>query len=195
MKSLRKKRILALIVDYIIITVLINVISTLSFINPNHKEYLEYSEKYMDAYTEYVKNPEKSSLETITDYSYYVIKYGVVYDVVKIAIIIAYLGVYQYQKGGQTLGKKWQHIKLESSSGKLTLGKTIIRSVILYNLIFVALTCISVYTFSSKNFLIANGVISLLSNIMVILILLTVLIRKDGLGLHDKICKTKVVEI
>ena len=196
MKSLKWRRIMAYILDYIIIYFVFSLITMFSFINPNYKDYEKYSDKYVDSYTEYVKEPNKDNLKVVIDNSYYLTKYGIIYNVIEAAIVVSYLGIYQYQKKGQTLGKKWQKIKVVSKDGKkASLKAIVLRSMILYNIFFVLIRLISVLIFNSTIFMTINGICEILAILIGFIIFLTVLIRKDGVAFHDKLCRTKVVEV
>ena len=153
------KRVGAYIIDLFVVTFIGSAMLYISFINPNYKDYEKYSDKYVDSYTEYVKEPNKDNLKVVIDNSYYLNKYGIIYNVIEEAIVVSYLGIYQYQKNGQTLGKKWQKIKVVNKDGKKASLKTIVlRSMILYNIFFVLIRLISVLIFNSTIFMTINGI-------------------------------------
>ena len=70
----------------------------------------------------------------------------------------------------------------------------LLRTIVLYNIIFEVLLIIAVLVFGYKDYMIVSGVLSVLASIIFYVNIFFIILRKDGRGLHDIIAGTKIVE-
>ncbi len=195
--SLKLKRILAYFIDYTFIVLFVSLLAQIRFLNPTYSKYYEANEKYLQL----VQNVEPSDIENflgndeIKQVNYDIAKYGVSISLCSVIAILLYYGGFQYWNKGQTLGKKIFKIKVVSHDNKkIKLWQVILRSVILYNVLFNLLIIISVIIFNVDNYLIVNNILSSLSYFVFIVDICFLFFSKNNLALHDIISKTFVVE-
>ena len=198
--DLTLKRVIAYLMDFLFITILVSFIVNIKIINP-------YLDKYRDTYDEYNKlitNVNENKLDTesdeyktkIVDLTYDLNKYRVVSASISSILFLGYFGVLQYILKGQTLGKKIMKIKVTSvSDKKLTILNFLTRSVILNNILFSIILIVGVYVFNKNNYYNLSLIITYIELLVMSLIVLMIVLRKDNRGLHELITNTKVVAV
>ena len=150
--------------------------------NDEYKEIKEivnkdYEDNYKDIYYDYEKN-------------------NIFYYIIYIVMFLLYFVGFNLITNGATLGKKICHFKIVSiDDKKVKWYNYLIRSVILYNLIF-ALLRVGVILFIQQNsFLNIMKSIYFLDIVFSYIILFSILFNKDKIGIHDKLAKTKVESV
>ncbi len=192
------KRVFAYIIDILLVTLIVTLLTNNDTINPYFEKYNAEYEAYYDLVTDY--QDEKISKEdyekqAIT-YSYNLEKYNVVTTGVTIASLILYFGFYQAFMDGQTLGKRLFKLRLVNKENeKLGWGWTILRSVILNNIVFRLMLVVGVYLMSAKMFHTYSYVISMIEGLVESVIFVMVILRQDGRGLHDMLVGSKVINL
>ena len=198
--DLTLKRVIAYLMDFLFITILVSFIVNIKIINP-------YLDKYRDTYDEYNKlitNVNENKLDTesdeyktkIVDLTYDLNKYRVVSASISSILFLGYFGVLQYILKGQTLGKKIMKIKVTSvSDKKLNILNFLTRSVILNNILFSIILIVGVYVFNKNNYYNLSLIITYIELLVMSLIVLMIVLRKDNRGLHELITNTKVVAV
>ena len=198
--DLTLKRVIAYLMDFLFITILVSFIVNIKIINP-------YLDKYRDTYDEYNKlitdvNENKLDTESdeyktkIVDLTYDLNKYRVVSASISSILFLGYFGVLQYILKGQTLGKKIMKIKVTSvSDKKLNILNFLTRSVILNNILFSIILIVGVYVFNKNNYYNLSLIVYYIELLVMSLIVLMIVLRKDNRGLHELITNTKVVAV
>lgn len=198
--DLTLKRVMAYLMDFLFITILVSLIVNIKIINP-------YLDKYRDTYDEYNKlitNVNENKLDTesdeyktkIVDLTYDLNKYRVVSASISSILFLGYFGVLQYILKGQTLGKKIMKIKVTSvSDKKLNILNFLTRSVILNNILFSIILIVGVYVFNKNNYYNLSLIVYYIELLVMSLIVLMIVLRKDNRGLHELITNTKVVAV
>lgn len=192
MMDLSLKRIVAYLIDVCLISF---VIWLLNFL-PIDPYKAKYNETY-ESYQEYVENSNGSSSneEEIKAFTYDLAKYRTYSSVYSAVALIAYFGVIQYALKGQTVGKKLLKLRVVSNNDKkLTVWNYILRIVILNNIIFTAINIGGVYVLNVDKYYYLSYVVSMLTSLVSLLILMMIMFRHDGRGLHDYLANTKVIE-
>lgn len=191
------KRIVAYLIDYLVITLISSALVYITFINPRYDEYMETSKAYNEILQEYYDGEiDTNALSEQTQaLSYELNSNGYVYTIGSIIIIFLYYGVFVYFTKGQTLGKKIMNIKIVSNKGKeLKLHNYFIRAFILNGVIFNLLTLVAI-CFKESTYLTIYTVASNFDTILMIVLFLMILFYKDGRGLHDILAGTKVIDV
>lgn len=198
--DLTLKRVMAYLMDFLFITILVSFIVNIKIINP-------YLDKYREAYDKYNKliidvNENKLDTESdeyktkMVDLTYDLNKYRVVSASISSILFLGYFGALQYILNGQTLGKKIMKIKVTSvSDKKLTILNFLTRSVILNNILFSIILIVGVYVFNKNNYYNLSLIITYIELLVMSLIVLMIVLRKDNRGLHELITNTKVVAV
>ena len=191
------KRIVAYIIDYLLITLISTSLVYITFINPRYDEYVEASKNYNAVAEQYYKQEitAKEFSKQINDLSYELNSNGYVYTIGNIIIIFLYYGVFVYFTKGQTLGKRIMGIKIVSNKGKeLKLYNYFIRTFILNGVIMNLCTLIAI-CFKEGTYITIYTAASNFDMILMIILFLMILFWKDGRGLHDILAGTKVIDV
>ncbi len=191
------KRIVAYIIDYLLITLVSTALVYITFINPRYDEYVEASKNYNAVAEQYYKQEitAKEFSKQINDLSYELNSNGYVYTIGNIIIIFLYYGVFVYFTKGQTLGKRIMGIKIVSNKGKeLKLYNYFIRTFILNGVIMNLCTLIAI-CFKESTYITIYTAASNFDMILMIILFLMILFWKDGRGLHDILAGTKVIDV
>ena len=195
------KRVMAYIIDVLIFSIVLTPIINWSVINPYIDEYTEnYSE-----YTELIEQANAGEIDTetdeykdkIVDLNYNINKYKVISSSISVVGFILYFAVLQWALKGQTIGKKIMKIRVVANKEdkNLNVGNYILRSLILNNIIFSIILIIGVYIFKAPGYYTLSMVVSYLQLLVMSLIMLMVVLRKDFRGLHDFVAGTKVIDL
>lgn len=191
------KRIVAYLIDYLVITLISSALVYLTFINPRYDEYVETSNTYNEVLQNYYSGEIDANelSEQTRELSYELNSSGYVYTIGNIIIIFLYFGVFAYVTKGQTLGKKIMGIRIVSNKGNnVKWYQYFIRAFILNGVILNILTLIAV-CFKESTYLTIYSAASNFDMILMIILFLMILFYKDGRGLHDILAGTKVVDV
>ena len=183
------KRVIAYLIDVLIVSLITSLLTSISFLNPY---YDKYQETY-NAYTE-IMNEESVDNDKIIELNYDLYKYRIYNSSISIGTLLLYFGVVAYFNKGQTIGKKIMKLKVTSNKDKkLNVGNYLLRIFILNNMIFSIWVAISVYIFDSTTFYYVVYVTSLVESLVLMINLLMITLRKDNRGIHDLLAGTIVV--
>lgn len=191
------KRLIAYFIDFMIITF----ISSMIFALPMFKEdYNEYTKVYEEYTTEMTNELNSGSAEVndekLLSLNYKVLKSTTKLSIITLTVTIIYFGIIAYLLKGQTLGKKLFKIKVTDLEGNLpNPGLFMLRSIILTNFIPQVVSLFILILASEKTYIDTNVYISYITMLLYFLIVGFIIFRTDERGLHDIICKTKVIEI
>ena len=196
MDSLTFRRICAYAIDYIFIILLSTMVSGIRFLNPSY-------DNYVNAYDEYATMYEKiadGDLELVNsnefkDIYYNLDKYSVSVSISTIVIYLLYFVGFQKWNHNQTLGKKAFNIAVTSKNEKVTVWQMLLRSIIIYNIIFEVLSLLSLWIFDANTYLYIDMALTFIAGIFFYINGGIVIFSKKHLGIHDIICKTEVKEV
>ena len=206
------KRIIAYFIDLLVISILVSLLSSINFLNPQKDKY----NKALTKYNEYIKEMQ-ASLENKTtdldliideeyiDFMYKLQYYSLSYTIIEIVVIILYFTLFSIFNNNQTIGKRLLKIKLVNSdnSTNIPIWKYIIRgalipiftNIILYNTIASIINTGIMFVFKSKYFFYSNIIVTVRFCAYCYIDIIVLLASKGETSLHDKITKTKVIEI
>lgn len=188
------KRLLAFIIDMIILGIISSIL-TFPFCNTdNYKKLTDESTQVMEDYLDKKITPQ-TYISRSSDISYDLSKEIGLKTIITIGIYILYFIVYQFYNHGRTLGKKFMRIKIVSDNDKeeLSMNQIAVRSLII-NSILVNLITLSVTIFGTKDiYFVTSMIMQVLDMILMFTIAIMVLSREDKRGLHDIISHTKVI--
>lgn len=176
----------------IILVVFVATIISMPFINTDNSAKLEESIKEISQ--DYVSGniDNKTFINEYSSVFFQLEKQQGGYIIANIILCILYFIVLQYYTG-QTLGKKIFKIKLESTRKHLSMNQVVVRA-LLINTILVSIIELAYIVFGSEStFFYVVGSFEFIQYIFMIVCAFMIMFRKDRLGLHDLICKTKVV--
>lgn len=192
------KRLLAYIIDTIIVSMFVLILSFIPLIGKSASKYTDISTEIAEVEGSYSNN--EISLEEynakMIDLTYKLNKEGIIYIFVNFISLCIYFIVFQYFNKGQTIGKKILNIKVVSNSNeKLTIFSCVVRSLIINNLFSISI-CFLCTLFLNKNiyYTVSNGI----TNIGAILLYASIIyafFNKEGRTLHDILSKSKVIDL
>ena len=158
-----------------------------------------------DEYTELLEEANAGEIDTSTDeyedkiieLNYNLSKYRVISNGISIGGYLLYFTLLQYLLKGQTIGKKIMKIRIVANKDgkKLNIGNYLIRTLILNNIVFTAILMIGVSVLDASEFYTLSMVVSYLQLLVMSIIMLMVVLRKDFRGLHDIASGTKVINL
>ena len=196
MKKPTFRRVLAFLVDIIIVSIIASAISSIKFINPDIEKYNETYDKYM----EFVENGMQEgnvqqivNSEEYQNFAYEISYYSKYNSIISIVVTFLYFVVFQFYTKGYTGGKKLLNIKVESTNGELKIYQLLIRSLIINGIVTSTLTVILLFTLNKASYINVQMYVELLNMGLLFVSFGMMLYRKDGRGLHDLLGGTKVV--
>lgn len=187
------KRLGALIIDVLLLSLIANLISGI-FINEKDTKKLSNEEiQLLNDYSNNVIDSE-TLLENANSINYESSKLLIPYTIIYLFLSILYFVMYQKQSE-QTLGKKLLRIKIESEDDDLTMNQMVIRGLIINGILFNIIELSLLLFLPKALYLNAYSSFELVKYSLYIVIAFMVMFRKDRRGLHDIICHTKVVNV
>ena len=192
MKPYSYKRIIAYLIDIIIVT---SLSTMLTYFLPENKEYNEG----MEEYTTLVNNAIFLGIESLlfqksNDLMYTINRSSITTTIVTTVLTIFYFVVFTYFMNGQTIGKKLMKIKIVSNDRKkLTMNNFLIRGLIINSILMNVLGIIILLGLNKATYLKVNDTLTYVYLFMMVLTLGMVLFREDKRGLHDILANTKVI--
>ena len=198
MKPTVFKRAGAYLLDLVIVTLIVSLLSYIPILNPNRVAFSEKYNELSNLYTQYSKNEISNDEyeEAYIPISYEMYRLNSNYVILDIVIVLLYFGVLPFFTGGQTIGKKLLNLRITSiDDNELTLVNYLLRALILNNIIISIMEIIVVYTMKVDNFFNVYSNINLVGYIITYITLFMVIVKRDNRGLHDLVARTKVIKI
>ena len=192
------KRIIAYLIDILIVSIVVTPFINIKAINP----YIDDYNTYYEEYTELIEDANNGDIDTnsdeykdkVIDLNYKIAEYKVVNSSISVVSLIIYFVIIQYFLKGQTIGKKILKLRIVSNKDKeLNIGHYFVRSLILNNIIFSIILIGGVYLLGKTSYYNLSMVISYLQLLVMSIIILMVVLRRDNRGLHDFVAGTKVI--
>ena len=188
-------RILAYIVDMLIIVIISGIVSFVLPSNDNTEMLTNELKTLQNEFLEHsIDEDEFFDRGKVLVYeSDYANSGGIVIQVVT---IILYFIVFQFYNNGQTFGKKLMGIKVvNSDGGNLTFNSMVYRSLIINSILvsFINLCCL--FFMTSDTYYYLSAATQMVNAIILMVTILMVLFKKDGRGIHDVVSGTKVVMV
>ena len=195
MKPISYKRIVAYVLDIIIVTV---IASLLTYFIPENKEYEASFNEYVSSINEYSKEKinQNEFLQKTNDLVYIMNKESLTVTIVTVVLTIIYFVVFNYFMNGQTLGKKLMKLKIVSNNKKkLTMNNYLIRSLLINSVLMNVLSIIFILLLNKTSYIKVNDITTYLFGAIYIVTFGMILFREDKRGLHDYLANTKVVAV
>ena len=191
MKKVTGKRVLAYIVDYIIVALIASLFAKVSILNPNYDKYMEEYNKYVESLK---VSLEDNSTEELYDNSYEMTKLGINMTIITIVVGVVYYVGFQYINKGQTIGKKLLKIKIvDENNEKPKFQQVLIHAILINSLLVSTLSVIAISFMSKASYLKVDQILQILDLAIMFGSLGCMIVRKDGKGLHNILAKTNVI--
>ncbi len=198
------KRVLAYMIDFVIIVVLTSLLSGIKALNPKYDEYHAAYTEYMEMYNEIVQSSNSSYTITpqMESVMYDVARYSISYSIIELSVIVLYFTFFPFLFQGQTIGKKILKIRIvhKDNDKKLGFVNYLLRAMlyplftsgIFYCAVTLLLNILGVVLFKQTHFVNINKTILLMGIAWGYIDSFSCVFRKDGRPLHDLISNTKV---
>lgn len=192
------KRIFAYVIDVIIVSF----ISTLVFMLPCFKSSYNNYNQINDEYTKLIEEITSSGSasvdeDKIVDIQYNLNKSSSTLLIIRLGCVVLYFGAFGFLSKGQTLGKRIVGLQIVNiDQGKsIHPGLFMLREVLVVNFIPDLISLLVLVTCSKSIWLKVSVYTNYAALLMTFLIVGFMIFRDDERGLHDVICRTKVIDI
>lgn len=197
MTKVTGKRIGAYFIDVIIVSIIISLFTSISYLNPNTSKIKEYNDKMDEKVKEILKadNMDYEAVYNELEEDKYQIDFLSVHSsVIELVVLFLYFSIFQFYNNGQTIGKKLLHIQVVANNKeKLRLSHTIIRSAFLNSILILSLSIIAVLYLNKGIYVKTSTILDIIDFGITIACIIMVLKREDGMGLHDVLAGTRVL--
>ncbi len=193
-KAMFSQRVLAFLIDLVLLSIITSLITMFIPMNDTATKLYDEQNRVLEGYVEGSVSMEEY-VNQMVDLGYEISKQTVIASIVTIVISLLYYVVYPCYNNGQTFGKKLMKIKIKKTNDtELSMNDLLIRSMI-NNSILVNIINIVLVLFLSKNlYLSTSSLFSTIQYLVLIISLIMIAFTKNAQGLHDKVCKTEVVQ-
>ena len=165
-------------------------------------EYKSYLEKYYgdkkitkNEYNKINKGIDQHYMKNYKKEYYNVERNSVCYFVIYLIVTIAYFVGFNYYTSGQTLGKKLFRLKIVNSKDdkeKVSILSYLIRAIFLYQPLYYIVKLIGILLLNQANYYQITSIFYDINYYLEFVVVLTIMIRTDGRGLHDLASSTRV---
>ena len=182
------KRIMAFLLDILLVFFLASLVTSIHFINPYYKKYEKSFEEYSEVTNNYLE--EKISEDEFLKLNYVnyynVSRFSVPYNIAIVIILILYFAVFQRFNNGQTMGKQIMKIKVVNNKDDkdVSILKYLLRCLPIYylsigSIIPLLLNSFMLLFIKGKAFYIVSACINYTFVILGVVTLVVMLIRKE----------------
>jgi len=186
-------RVLAYLIDIMIVTVLSSLVISVVPENKNYATYLTEYQKIQSSFLEGDMDADEyvnKSAEIVYDIDYS----NVLPMIVEVGVLILYFIVFQFYNKGQTLGKRLLKIRVVSENdGEVSMNQYILRSFIIPSIISKMLIIALVLFLGREYYYYCSFTVQGIQVMLIIVSIFMVMYSKTGRGLHDRLAKTKVI--
>lgn len=193
---MKLKRIFAYIIDIVIVSFISTLVFMLPIFKSSYKEYNNMNTEYLEMAQEIATSGSSDIDENkLLDLQYSMYKTSSTLLIIRLGVIFLYFGIIGFLFKGQTLGKKILGLRIVSvDDGSINPGLFILREVLVINFIPELISLLILVTCSKGVWLDVVNYSSYASYITTFLLVGFMIFRDDERGLHDIICKTKVID-
>lgn len=167
----------------------------------HYKSLLEehYSDKKLTKkeYNKINKEIDSEYTKKYKDFSYKLDKNSTVYFIIYLVVVFAYFVFFNKITNGQTLGKKLTRLRIASNKYdcEVSVWSYIIRTILLYQPVSYLFRLSFVNILDINNYYNVITIIASIQRYLQMIIIMMIILRMDGRGLHDLLAKTKVVSL
>lgn len=194
MRSSLNKRILAYVIDMIIISIIGSIIKNIildqNLLNSLNSEYNNLNSLLFNkqiSFINYLLNFSKITKQI--DQNMFI------FDLINVGIILIWFVIIPYFNNGQTLGMKIMKIKISKiSDEKVSLLDYIYRTLIINGLGYTLISLMCVYLVPSVFYLVIVSFFGIIQFLLVIMSVFMILYNKDQRGIQDIISNTEIIK-
>ena len=208
-RSLKYRRFAALFLDLLIISILTMLLTNNTISNPTYNDYLSNMDEYnkvVETMPTVSSNPDDldNYVNKVAPTIYNMNKSRVYYFIWSVVLSILYFGLFQYSTGGQTIGKKLYKIKVTNKEDKkISLARLILRTMFIGEMyLFDGIVIVSILNIlgillinNAYNYMMYFSIVNFIGIAFEIFMIVYFIRNKNDEAIHDKISKTKVIDI
>lgn len=192
------RRLVAYIIDMLIVIIVSSAISSLPVFKSRYNEYEKLTNDYLEMLSEARKDPAKATEllndDAILDMSYQITKKGLFINTINLVLTALYFIGFQYYTGGKTGGKALLKIEVVPTDGKkLKFRHILVRSLIVNNIVVTSISLLLLGLCSQKVYMNVSQYVELIQLGILFVTVGMILYTNDGVGLHDKLAHTRVI--
>ena len=190
------KRLGAYFLDILIVLILTSLIT--GFV-PKSEAYREAKKKESEYIDKVLNNmfdddfDDEKLVSEAEEFRYTIDKESIPITLITVVVYLAYFGTFPYYNKGQTLGKRAVNINMNYTGGKYAHLMFILRTFVLYGLLFNLIRVVGVLTLDKSSYFTLTGIVNGLQLLFVLATIVVFFSRKDKKTLHDLVFKTEVI--
>lgn len=191
------KRVMAYLIDLVILGVLICILMLVFNVN-NNSNITELNEEISKLNSGYLDNSitYENYIHQYSETSYLIDREEIFVNIANTMIIMLMYIFIPFYMAGSTIGKKAMKIKIVNIDGtKPSLNTLFFRSLLINYLGYLLIALASIFILNSFSYFVVTFILTLFTILLVIISSFMILYRHDKCGLHDLIVHTKVVNI
>lgn len=194
---MKLKRIFAYIIDIVIVSFVSSLLFMLPCFKAGQEQYMRMNNEYYELVEEITTSGSSDVDEKVlVDLQYNMYKSSSTLLIIRLGVIIFYFGVIGFLFKGQTVGKKILGLRIVSIDNKnINPGLFMLREILVVNLIPELASLLILIICSKGVWLTSVNYLNYVSYITTFLLVGFMIFRDDERGLHDIICKTKVIDV
>lgn len=194
MKASFKKRLIAYLLDFMLLTIIVTIIN---YILPISTKQVELNNQINEIQQNLLDNKIDKE-EYFNEYKKILPEYdkeNMPINICNLVFILGYFIIIPVVNNGQTLGKKLLKIKIEKENGSLSIGDMVIRNFVTTSLLQLMIASTFVYIVNGDIYYNLSAIISFLQILLVIITSFMIIYRKDKKGVQDLLTGTQVIEV
>ena len=187
------KRVIAYIIDFVVVSLLATAISMVFIRNDNYQMKTEQLMELTRKMTTGEINREEYSKQ-FDELNYYLTKEGIGTTVINFSVSVVYYVILCYLCKGITLGKYIMKLRIVGSKDKeLNIGNYFIRGLLVNMMLSSFISVIFIYTMNKETFISVYPKVSSVLTLFLLATILFIMYRNDGRGIHDLASNTMVI--
>lgn len=190
-----KKRLLAYLIDIIILSLILTFVGL--FI-PSNSNLVNLNNELMSVNNNFM-NQEIDAITFINQYSnigYSIARELFLSNLISVAVGIIYFIVYPLYNGGQSIGKKIIGLKIVSADDSaVSSNSLLIRYLLMESIGTTIISMCLIFVIKDFYYILCDSILSFLQFLVVIISIFMVIYRRDKRSLPDLIAGTKVIEV
>lgn len=193
-KALFMQRFVAFMIDVLLISVVAGFFVIPFTDNDSIAKLNDSNDEVFEKYTA-GEIDEKSYFTESMNITYQLAKKNGILTFITLFLEILYFVVFQFYKGGQTIGKKIMKIKVVSTDGDLTINQVMFRSLII-DMILLDMIVFGFVVFASESvYFYGTLFLEMIEYIIIFVSIVMICFGQSRRGLHDVITHTEVVKV
>lgn len=189
------RRVMAYLLDIIIVSLIASLFASINILNPYMEEYEQVNEEYTEFVSNITDTNELLNSDKLNDFSYDISYYGVYTSIILLIVSILYFVLFQYFNKGKTIGKALLKLQVVTQDKKeVKLWQILLRSALIDSLLSSFALVLTILLLSKSQYISVQTIIQFIDMAIIFLSIGMILLREDGRGFHDIVANTIVID-